>query len=394
MTRRAASLHKPRLSRFRSGTAPHLVSSVGQQCLVLLVLVLSPPLCPRLPDIATARLRLPCLAAPSLSPLPPPHSSHPSPPSPSHSLFSLPLSPGATATMRPVCARLAAVATAVAVAVTAAAVPLPAAAQRVFTGRGAPLVVATPTTAPTAAAAAAATAAATGATTTAAVPPVSTIPRGALLGLRPSSAPFPAEEQNRDVTKPPPPAATDVAACLAAYLAAPVENVYAIPAYLCCVDPSMGFCDTSLEFRANREVCSLDTSERRGGQCCFSQPEDGTRAGDGGTPLAVRCTSLLIDSPCRECTRAGAPGCADRPGKCTSLAADRYSRCDVGVCVVRGRRARVMVRPTWCGWFGTVAQCCLMKKMWWERVKCCRECRVPGWGRKSWGCCWAGPRPW
>lgn len=195
---------------------------------------------------------------------------------------------------------------------------------------------------------------------------------------------------------PPPPTATNAAACLAAYRATAADDIGAIPAYLCCVDPSMGFCETSIEFGAAQQVCSLDSSELQGGgRCCYTQPPVGRRAGDGGTPLAVRCTRI---APCAGCTDAGAAACGDRGGGCASRAPATYRRCNVQVCVApkerKGRIARRIVRPTFCGWFGTTAQCCLMKKWWYQRVKCCRECRVPDWKRKSWGCCWAGPRPW
>jgi len=274
-------------------------------------------------------------------------------------------------------ARVAGLALAAALAAAAAAGPTPGAAQVVFPGplppSAPPPSVARPSVAPSPAPAAAAAAPS---------PPP---------GLRPTSAPTPTGP-TRVLRSPEPTAAGAPAACLAAY-----RTHRSVAAYLCCVDPSMGFCEDALEFRARGQVCSVDSTDRDGGQCCFTDPSGA--AGGGalatGAVLQVECRTLNVDNPCRGCTTPGTPECADRLLSCASVDPKVYNRCTTQMCVARPsrRKGRITVRPTLCGWFGTAAQCCLRLKEWWRRNQCCRKCRVPGVRRSSFGCCYPGKKP-
>ncbi|OSX81011.1 hypothetical protein BU14_0027s0037 [Porphyra umbilicalis] len=210
-------------------------------------------------------------------------------------------------------------------------------------------------------------------------------------GVRPTSAPTPTGP-TRVLLRPEPKAAGEPAACLAAY-----RSHRNVATYLCCVDPSMGFCEDGLEFRPRGQVCSVDSLDREGVQCCYT---DTTGTAEGvalasGSVLEVECRTLNVERPCRGCTKAGAPECADRLLSCGSVDPKVYNRCTKQKCVARpgNRKGRIRVRPTLCGWFGTAAQCCLRLKEWWRRNQCCRKCKVPGLRRSSFGCCYPGKKP-
>lgn len=251
-------------------------------------------------------------------------------------------------------------------------------------------------------------------------PPTPTPPAVGLVAASAAALlPPPSEEWELAPTTPPrPPAASiNVTACTAAYAVSGDG-----PAFLCCVDPSLGYCGGRVELAAGGAVCTVDWRTFPAGpgqQCCFRpRPSSGGRApvltagavyGSGGPRapfLDLTCTTY------GECPK-GAPR---RPTaeleatptetvtRCGSWASGSYRRCDVTVCVVEpSRMARLVTGPRLTRWsapvpfcggrtFGTVAQCCQYKKKWIERARCCRGCKVPGQRVSSFGCCVPGRR--
>lgn len=220
-----------------------------------------------------------------------------------------------------------------------------------------------------------------------------------------------------EVLKPPPrqPAwQVKPEACLARYRA--TGNA---PAYLCCIDRSMGFCVGRLAYTTAGGICTLDWTPLPGGrQCCVARSGSvggvrwymvppGLIASRNAPPLSVTCRSVgkcpLVGSPARTRAPEDYVQISEFPGRCGSWAPKVYKRCERTLCAGSEVRRPVRSPPPstslqalkedLCKWFGTKAQCCLIKEWWWQRVKCCRECSLPVWGRRSWGCCWAGPRP-
>jgi len=199
-----------------------------------------------------------------------------------------------------------------------------------------------------------------------------------------------------------PAASIDTSACLAAY-----RGDGDAVAYLCCVDPSLGFCAGRIEYDPDGAVCtydwvSVDELSPRYKQCCVRRtdgagpgPAPAGLVGPGAPRLHVDCkyVGLCPAGVPRTPTAADAPTRTEAVGRCGSWAAAVYTKCDVIQCG-SPRTGRIKVRPTLCGWFGTAAQCCLRLKQWWRRNKCCRTCRVPGRRRSSMGCCYPGKRPW
>ncbi|OSX78701.1 hypothetical protein BU14_0103s0044 [Porphyra umbilicalis] len=187
--------------------------------------------------------------------------------------------------------------------------------------------------------------------------------------------------------------------------------------YLCCVDPSLGFCaPVGVEHTRWGEVCTYNWRALDGGfQCCF-RAADGRAEGPlpggvfGGTRppprLTVVCRRVFKScAPARAAAAAAAPPAASLPatrparvgvevaGRCGSWDGATYTKCEVLECPTRGRAGRGKVRLTACQLWGTPAQCCMEHKEWWRRNQCCRKCRVPGRRPSSMGCCFPGTRP-
>lgn len=244
---------------------------------------------------------------------------------------------------------------------------------------------------------------------------------------RPSPAPTPVVDV--EFPRPPPrqlPSAVNATACLASYRA--TGNAVA---YLCCIDRSMGFCASALEYRANDATCTVDWKATpppgTGRQCCFRARATG--GGGGGGPLRrppVGPTGSYgagvapaLDVDCRaygwcdaadRTRRAPADEAADarwvkveKVTRCGSWAPAVYQRCQVTLCRFRSKRSPRGLRPypptprdgvKWCdprkgrlGW-GNPAKCCLRRGKHLDKVKCCSQCKGP---RKSgFGCCWVG----
>lgn len=220
-------------------------------------------------------------------------------------------------------------------------------------------------------------------------------------------------------TPPPRPAAASInlTACTVAYQANRDGA-----AYLCCVDPSLGYCGGRLELAPKATVCTVDWRTfpvGLGQQCCFrARPDaagrvpaltaDATWARGPPQPpfLDVTCRAY---GPCPDWAphrptvgNEGTP--TEAVIRCGSHAPSAYRRCEVTVCSLVIRRTRglnIPRNPQWrkkvpfCGptTFGTSAQCCLQLKKWAERARCCRTCRRPGLKSTSWGCCTPGKRP-
>ncbi|OSX79552.1 hypothetical protein BU14_0075s0042 [Porphyra umbilicalis] len=172
--------------------------------------------------------------------------------------------------------------------------------------------------------------------------------------------------------------------------------------YLCCVDPSLGFCaPVGVEHTRWGEVCTYNWRALDGGsQCCF-RATDGRAEGAlpggvfGGTRppprLTVVCRRVFEScAPARAAAAAAAPPAASLPatgpvrvgvevaGRCGSWDGATYTKCEVLECPTPGRAGRGKVRLTACQLWGTPAQCCMEHQEWWRRNKCCRKCRVPG----------------
>jgi len=220
--------------------------------------------------------------------------------------------------------------------------------------------------------------------------------------LLPSPCARPGDAQPRSLRPPPPPlrpaaATIDVRACAAAYRASGDAVTY-----LCCVDPSLGFCaPVGVEHTRWGEVCTYNWRALDGGsQCCF-RATDGRAEGAlpggvfGGTRppprLTVVCRRVFEScAPARAAAAAAAPPAASLPatgpvrvgvevaGRCGSWDGATYTKCEVLECPTPGRAGRGKVRLTACQLWGTPAQCCMEHQEWWRRNKCCRKCRVPG----------------
>lgn len=234
---------------------------------------------------------------------------------------------------------------------------------------------------------------------------------------RPPSASPPSGVRRLAPTPPPrPPAASiNITACTAAYKASHDGG-----AFLCCVDPSLGFCGGRLEAAPDGALCTLDWRTFPSGpgrQCCARPRPDAAGATPPLTATAAWARTgprpPYIDVTCRAygacaanaVTRQSQPN-EKSPNetvtRCGSWAPASYRRCDARVCVSRRARNRginVRMDGRWkktlfCGrsaW-GTAAQCCQYKKTYAERTRCCRGCRVPGRPATSWGCCWPGKK--
>jgi len=221
----------------------------------------------------------------------------------------------------------------------------------------------------------------------------------------------------------PPPESIDVIACAAAY-----ATTGDAATYLCCVDPSLGYCaGVGFEHTRSGEVCTVDWTPARGTKCCFraadgrtEPPLPGGNFGAHPPPPALAvtcrrhgsCTAAATAGPPPghaeprpdgPQTRASAAAAAGAQGEikvstCSSWDLAVYSKCEVTLCDpspdhLSARRSRIVVRLTACELWGTRAQCCMELPTWESRFACCRKCNVPGRRQSSMGCCYAGKRP-
>lgn len=184
----------------------------------------------------------------------------------------------------------------------------------------------------------------------------------------------------------------------------------------------MGFCVAWVQAAPDGAMCTVDwkASVPAGGrQCCYRarrvwvagggpepQPRppvgvDGSFGAGVAPALDVRCHAHGSCAPPDRTRPARAAAAAEEVTRCGSWAPSVYRRCQVTLCVA-ARAPRWVWPPSppaggvpFCSprSFGTPALCCLSRKDYWERAKCCAACKPPPPHTKGFGCCWAGPRP-
>ncbi|KAK1869870.1 hypothetical protein I4F81_012335 [Pyropia yezoensis] len=136
----------------------------------------------------------------------------------------------------------------------------------------------------------------------------------------------------------------------------------------------MGFCVGWLEAAADGALCTVDwaRADRDGGgrQCCF------------------RARRRWVAAAAATTTGGGGGGGGGASGLVTACRSAKVPR------LVLTPRVKPGGVP-FCGprEFGTPALCCLRKKNYWERARCCAKCRGPAVHGKSNGCCWPGKPP-